>query len=84
MVFFLGKEYQKSYKQIVRVYLQIKPHKNAKMGKRDRKSEETVEATSNGTSKAHSKKSILSDEKAVDPSLALLFASSVSTHRKRL
>jgi hypothetical protein len=59
-------------------------HTDAKMGKHSRKSEENVEVTSNGASKGRSKKSILSDATAVDPSLALLFASSVSFLRKQL
>jgi hypothetical protein len=48
------------------------------MGKRSRKSGEATEAASNGNTNGHSKKSLLSDDKAVDPSLAALFASSVS------
>jgi hypothetical protein len=56
---------------------ETKLHTDAKMGKRSRKSEENMEVASNGASKGHGK-SILSDETAVDPSLALLFASSVS------
>jgi nucleolar protein 12 len=47
-----------------------------KMGKRSRKEDATVSEKSNGTS--HAQTSILVDDKAVDPTLALLFASSVS------
>jgi nucleolar protein 12 len=46
------------------------------MGKRSRKDGEKSEVKSNGNSNV--KKSILVDEKAVDPALALLFAASVS------
>jgi len=48
------------------------------MGKRSRKSGEAAEGVVNGNANGHSKKSFLSDDKAVDPSLAALFASSVS------
>jgi hypothetical protein len=58
------------------------PH-NGKMGKRSRQSGENVEVPVNENANVHSKKSILSDEKAVDPSLALLFASSVSSWRMK-
>ncbi|KAH6670738.1 hypothetical protein B0J14DRAFT_102284 [Halenospora varia] len=46
------------------------------MGKRNRKTAETDEAVSNGTGNGQKAKAITVDEKAVDPSLALLFASS--------
>jgi len=46
------------------------------MGKRSRKEAEASEKKSNGTVEV--KKSALWDEKAVDPTLALLFSSSVS------
>jgi hypothetical protein len=46
------------------------------MGKRSRKDGEVVGQKSNGAE--HVKKSLLADEKAVDPGLAALFASSVS------
>jgi hypothetical protein len=46
------------------------------MGKRSRSEAEGLDKQSNG--KKHSKKSIVVDEATVDPSLALLFASSVS------
>jgi len=52
------------------------------MGKRSRQAEDKDEGASSG--KNHSKKSVLSDNSAVDPSLALLFASSVSPLRKQL
>jgi nucleolar protein 12 len=45
------------------------------MGKRSRKVSENEEQKSNGNGEV--KKSILVDEEAVDPSLALLFSSSV-------
>ena len=47
------------------------------MGKRSRKESESTEQKDNGNGKA--KKSLLVDEHAVDPSLALLFSSSVRT-----
>jgi nucleolar protein 12 len=46
------------------------------MGKRSRKDAEIEEQKSNGNGEV--KKSILADDEAVDPSLALLFSSSVS------
>ncbi|EPE36314.1 RNA-binding, RBD [Glarea lozoyensis ATCC 20868] len=46
------------------------------MGKRSKQTEDGVEGASKKSSKIHTKKSVLSDETAVDPSLALLFASS--------
>jgi len=46
------------------------------MGKRSRKDGETVKEVSNGSGKIT--KSLLVDDKAVDPLLAQLFASSVS------
>lgn len=46
------------------------------MGKHSRKDGEN--STKKSKSKDHVKKSIIADEAAVDPSLALLFASSVS------
>lgn len=46
------------------------------MGKRSRKDAEASKENSNETT--HTKRSLLVDEKAVDPTLALLFASSVS------
>ena len=46
------------------------------MGKRTRKEAEASEKKSNGAAQAN--KSALWDEKAVDPTLALLFSSSVS------
>jgi hypothetical protein len=56
---------------------------NAKMGKRSRQIGANLESASNAITNSHSKNSILSDEKAVDPSLALLFASSVSSPSKQ-
>ena len=47
------------------------------MGKRSRKEAENMEQKVNGNGEA--KKPILVDEEAVDPSLALLFSSSVGT-----
>jgi nucleolar protein 12 len=49
------------------------------MGKRSRKEDATASEKSNGAS--HTKSSILVDDNAVDPALALLFASSVSNLR---
>lgn len=46
------------------------------MGKRSRKELDLEEQKSNGIGDV--KKSILADDKAIDPSLALLFSSSVS------
>ena len=46
------------------------------MGKKSRKDGESKGEKSNGSS--HTKKAILDEDKAVDPALALLFASSVS------
>jgi len=46
------------------------------MGKRSRRDAENTEEKTNGHKET--KKSILVDDNAVDPSLALLFASSVS------
>jgi len=48
------------------------------MGKSSRKDTEALENKSKGTKKTQ--KSILVDEKAVDPTLAFLFASSVSLY----
>lgn len=50
------------------------------MGKRNRKDDEIVvkESTEKNNESRHAKKSVLFDDKAVDPNLASLFASSVS------
>jgi len=50
-----------------------------KMGKRSHKNVDSAESTNNGSSKSHSKNSLLPNDKAIDPSLAALFASSVRT-----
>lgn len=53
-----------------------------KMGKHSRKDGE--DSTKKSKSKKHAKKSIIVDDAAVDPTLALLFASSVSTYLSQL
>ncbi len=55
----------------------VSPQTPFKMGKRSRKQSENMEQVVNGIGKVN--KSILVDEEAVDPSLALLFSSSVGT-----
>ena len=50
-----------------------------KMGKRSRKDGDSADSKSNGNSNSHSKNPLLPNDKAIDPSLALLFASSVRT-----
>jgi hypothetical protein len=50
------------------------------MGKRSRKEGEALVDKSNGTE--HVKKPLQADDEAVDPTLALLFASSVSFRRE--